>query len=240
MSLPLSYISVGHWEDVMKNTSFTEVPLGAILPGRRQFIVGVTVDDDAQPLHIELPGQIVRCGAQSDFSIKPWARLISNAGSYRRAAIVTAAVADEEALDAELAGFRGRVAAKAPKSFAVRLTSNDTVGQALDALERGGGCGCDASDKSVVTIPGSLSVGLGWGANDEIWSRPVAAPIVLAWSYGPEDGVFVFDCHSVWFGWIDRSTACEGPCPKGKDCMCKDDNENWHFNCKGWRTCWCV
>ncbi len=223
----------------MKNTSFTQVPLGAILPGRRQFIVGVTVDKDDQPLEIEFPGQIVQCGAQSDFAIKPWGRLVSKAGAYRRAAIVTASVADEEALDAELAGYRGRVAAEPPTSFAVRLTSKDTVGHALDALERlGHGCGCDGGDKGRVTIPGSLSVGLGWGAKDEVWSRPVAAPIVLAWSYGPEDGVFLFDCHSVWFGWFDRSTACEGPCPGKKKCMCNDGK--WRFNCKGWRACWCV
>jgi hypothetical protein len=224
----------------MRNTSFSEVPLGAILPGRRQFIVNAAIEDEAEPLRVELPGQIVRCGTQSDFALKPWARVVSTAGDYRRSVIVTAALVDELALTGQLSGFRERIERQPPSSFAVRLATRESARHAFDTLEQSaGGCDCEDSDHRCVRVGGSLSVGFGWNDGDEIWTRPVAAPITLDWSYGPEDGAFLFTCHSVWFGWWDRSTACEGTCPGRKLCTCKENGRR-RFNCTGWRTCWCA
>jgi|SRR5208283_4792462 len=224
----------------MTGTSYTEVPLGAILPGRRQFLAQVAVTSETQPLLIELPGQLVKCGTQLDYAIKPWGRVVSSAAGYSRAAVVSAGVLDETGLDAQIATFNARIAAAAPSAFSIRLASKLTFGAALDALEQSsGGCGCGGGPGRV-SIPGTISVGLGWSATEEVWSQPVAARLYLSFSYGPEDGVFAFHCHSIWFGWTDRSTACEGDCPEEsvfKDCMCNDTKRR--FNCAGWTTCWC-
>ena len=224
----------------MTGTSYTEVPLGAVLPGRRQFIAQTAVTSETQPLQIELPGQIVKCGTQLDYAIKPWGRIVSDAVGHRRAAVVTASVLDEPGLDNQIATFGPRIAKGAPSSFSVRLASKLTIGAALDELEKAsGGCGCSGAPGRVA-IPGSVAVGLGWSATEEVWSHPVSARLYLSFSWGPPEGVFVFNCHSIWFGWTDRSTSCEGDCPPEsvfKDCMCKDTKRR--YNCTGWTTCWC-
>lgn len=224
----------------MTGTWFTEVPLGAILPGRRQYIAQFAIASETQPLEIELPGQIIKCANQLDFAIKPWGRIVSGAAGYNRAAVVTASVLDEPGLDTQIASFGPRIAERPPSAFSVRFASKLTFGEALDAVERSsGGCGCGGGPERV-SLPGTISVGAGWSATEEIWSQPVAARVYLAWSYGPEDGVFFFNCHSIWFGWRHRTTSCEGDCPDKsvfKDCMCNDTQRR--FNCTGWTTCWC-
>ena len=56
------------------------------------------------------------------------------------------------------------------------------------------------------------------------------------------DGTFIFDCHSIGFGWTDRSTACEATpaCPGKLECRCDNAGEGRkRFNCSGWRICIC-
>jgi hypothetical protein len=120
----------------MKSTGVTDVPLGTILPGRRQFIKTVSVTSESAPFTVELPGHITRCEGQTGFALKPYARLVSRAGDYRRSAVLTASVADEPGLDLALAPFREKLAARAPTEFAVRLASRLSVGEAFAALEK--------------------------------------------------------------------------------------------------------
>lgn len=226
-------------DNTMKSTYVTDVPLGAILPGRRQFIKTVSVTSESDRFSIELPGQITHCAGQTAFAIKPLGRINSKSRECRRAATVTASVEDEHGLDLALAPFRDRMTAQAPTGFAIRLASQLTIGEVFGILEKSqGGCGCGHGCGGT-SLPGSLMVGLGWKNGEEIWSGPVAARLFLAWSYGPEDGVFAFDCHSFWSGFFDRRTDCEGPCKKPLECMCNDDNGNWRFWCKGWHVCIC-
>jgi hypothetical protein len=226
----------------MKDTQIKEVTLGAILPGPFQFLKTISVSSEDDRFSIELPGQITRCAGQSAFAIKPWGRINFSEGECRRTAIVTAGVEDEHGLDGALAPFRDRMAARAPNGFALRLASRRSFGEAFDALEKAGhGCGCGPQGGGA-QLPGMLAVGLGWDTGEEVWSKPVAARLFLDWSYGPEDGVYLNNCHSMWTGFFDRRTDCEGDCGTGstKRCMCQDDKGNWRFWYSGWRTCWCV
>jgi len=172
---------------------------------------------------------------------KPWGRIVQKTGDHRRIAVVTAGVEDEHGLDLALAPFRDRIAANAPTGFAIRLTSRLTYEEIFDAMERAGGkCNCEGGE-SGVSLPGSIAVGLGWHNNQESWSDRVAARLHFLWSYGPEDGVFVFDCHSVYSGLFERRTDCESKtsCAKPLECMCNDDRKRWRFWCEGWHLCIC-
>ncbi len=222
-----------------QETKAIEIAPGTILAGRRQFIKRVFVDSPNDVIDIQMPGQVLRCGEDYDFSILPYAQVVERNGALTRAALLGAEVRDERGLDRAMFALREKHGASPIEGFAIRVASHRSLGAALDAGESGG-CGCGGGAARAGSLPATLAVGIRHNG-DFIWTHPVAAHLIVFASLYSGEGSFVFDCHSVWFGWTDRSTACEGPCPAKLDCRCDNAGEpRVRFNCFGeWRICIC-
>ena len=214
---------------------------GTILPGRRQFIKRVFIESGGQEADIEIPGQVRRCAGEYDFAILPYAQIVQRGDGGTRAALVAAEVRDERGLDRAMVALRERRGDEPILGFAIRVQAKAAFGELLDAGEReSGGCGCGGGSGPSSSVPARLSIGL-LGERGAAWTAPVAGRLLIFPSLYSGDGSFVFDCHSVWFGWFDRSPACEGPCAGRLECRCDNAGEpRKRFNCFGeWRICVC-
>lgn len=226
---------------MQEKTAVTEIAPGTILPGARQFIERVRVQAPTDVIDVRIPGQVLRCGGEHGFSILPYAYIFEKSGPITRSALLTADVVDDRGLDREMTRLGETLYSKAITGYAIRLTSRESFGAALDAADKGGGCGCQGG--KTASVHGTISVGIRHD-RDFAWTEPVHARLLVLpkgffW-YGPEDGWFYFTCHSVWFGWIDRSTSCEGPCTAPLECRCDNLGEGKKlFNCPKWRVCIC-
>jgi len=217
-----------------------DVAPGTILPGPRQFIRRLFVESPNDPVDVEIPGQILRCGDDLDFSVLPYAQIIDRAGPIARSALLSAEVRDELGLKRAMAELRHRHGAEPIEGFAIRFSSHRSLAAVLDlAEEANDGCGCSGG-ASYKSLPGAISVGVR-AAGDHAWTPPFAARLAVFADIYSGDGSFIFSCHSVWFGWFDHSTACEGDLCGGKrDCRCDNYGEGKTlFNCPGWRICVC-
>ncbi len=237
----------------MANGHPTEVPLGLRQPGDIQFIRQLVTDDPKQDFALELPGAVRICGDAVAHSLLPIGRVVIDCGPPYREALVTAAVADELALDREVLKLAEAIGTAAPRAFSVRLSAErHSFGELVDLAEeaRGDECGCKGDEGGGAQVRGAISVGLAADHKAKLkWTRPVAAQI-RAWiddegAYGPLDkgaivSSWLFNCYGDWEGIFDRRTRCYGTCPPRRICQCdKTAKGTPKVFCRGWNLCLC-
>ncbi|MEM1076648.1 MAG: hypothetical protein AAGI36_19490, partial [Pseudomonadota bacterium] len=232
-----------------------DITLGTVLPGSRQFIRQLNVEDPQADLALDLPGEVLRCGETTMARILPYGRIVLPGGEVTRAATVTAQLEDDAAMGRALAALERDAPQTKWARMAISLSATGlSFADAVAAGEReiGGGC-CDDCGHGALK-PGAIRVGLSTECDAPmIWTDPAAASILIApndpGAYGetPENAEcasLIFDCYSEWWirGFYDkRETTCHGPCPAPQDCACrKDQNGNRFKFCKGWTFCICM
>lgn len=233
----------------------TELPLGAVLPARYQFIRQIVVQRPDQDVDLEIPGRVWRCDGAAGASVRPRARLVLPGGLVPRAAVVTAAVSDEAELARSIAEIGGKFAFRELRRFAIRVVADrlsytDLVTAAEETVSGGGCCsGCG----SATFRPAAIRAGFSNAKEgDLLWTNPVRAVIRLGadvpMKHGPIDpeakaALVAEDCDSEWWirgFWGSRETTCHGDCDNGQLCYCrKDDKGNRLPWCPGWTFCWC-
>lgn len=232
-----------------------DVILGTVLPGDRQFIRQLNVEEPEADLGLELPGEVLRCGETAMVRILPYGRIVLPGGEVPRAATITAQLEDEGAMARAFAALEGEAPQTKWQRMSIQLAAKGlSFGQAVAAGEgaKGGSC-CDDCAHGF-QHPGTIRVGLSTGEEGPMtWSASAAASILImpndpsAYGEGQEGAEcasLIFDCYSEWWirGFYDKyETTCHGPCTTPLDCACrKDKNGNRFKFCKGWTFCVCM
>lgn len=232
-----------------------DVTLGTVLPGDRQFIRQINVEEPEADLEMDLPGEVLRCGDAAMARILPYGRIVLPGGEVMRAATVTAQLEDDAAMARAVAALEGEAPQSKWQRMSIRISAKGTsFAYAVAAGEGSHADGCCDDCGSGVKTAGALRLGLSTEVEGPmIWSGPAAATVLIAPNdpdaYGetPKGALcaaLFFDCYSEWWirGFYDKlETTCHGPCPNPLDCACRRDKNGNRFKfCKGWTSCICL